>query len=390
MGGPTRYVREDNDPSEWIAIPVPDSGIPPEWVERARATIEDRPSRMPDAGRRLWELKGMLLCPCGRHMTTFTSRRKYKSKTYFTYAYVCSYYRRHGSGSCEHARYHKAERVEERVRQLTLDLISRPEVMMEHVREDVEREKERLKNAERERVAWAEELAKVERRSDALIEMRADGDITKKKFRDKVAELDARKGAAERELAALDVSSERAKLLDSLPGLVEEHIRELPLLVHGREGTVRDYAYTEEHEACKRKAREEDRLPIFPISPEIFRERTPEEMEELREKQERERGQRYRAMYELLGLKVTASKDKTLEVRGTFGLRAVRLGDEPSSVWEAVTGTDARDGLPPAALLGGSPEFDAGGAYPDDHHGYKDVVRHARQKERERGDHPGR
>jgi hypothetical protein len=52
--------------------------------------------------------------------------------------------------------------------------------------------------------------------------MRADGDITKERFREKVAELDARKGAAERELAALDATSERAKLLESLPGLVEE------------------------------------------------------------------------------------------------------------------------------------------------------------------------
>ena len=74
-------------------------------------------------------------------------------------------------------------------------------------------------------------------------------------------------------------------------------------------------------------------MPIFPVSPEMFRERTPEEMEELREKQERERGQRYRAMYELLGLKVTASKNKTLEVRGTFGVRNMRLGNEPSSIW---------------------------------------------------------
>jgi hypothetical protein len=220
--------------------------------------------------------------------------------------------------------------------------------------------------------------------------MRADGDITKERFREKVAELDARKGAAERELAGLDATSERAKLLDSLPGLIEEYIRELPSLVHGREGAVRDYAYTEEHEERKRKAREEGRLPIFPISPEVFRERTPEEMQELREKQERERGQRYRAMYELLGLKVTAGKDMTLEVRGTFGLRAVRLGDEPSSIWKAVTGAAPEDAPPPEILTGASPQFDAGGAYPDEHHGYKEVVRHARQKERERGDHPGR
>jgi hypothetical protein len=388
MSGPTRYVREDNDPSEWIAVPVPDSGIPPEWVERARAAINDRPSRMPDAGRRLWELKGLLLCPCGRQMTTFTSRRKYKSKTYYTYAYVCSYHRRHGSGSCGHARYHTAHEIEGRLRRLILDLIRRPEVMMEHVREDVGREKERLKHVWRERAAWAEELAKVERRRDAYLEMRADGDITREEFREKVAALDARKGAAERELAALDATSERARFLDSLPALIEEYIRELPGLVHGSEGTVRDHTYSEEHEERNRKAREEGRLPIFPVSPEMFRERTSEEMEELRNEQERRRSQRYRAMYELLGLKVTASKDKTLEVRGTFGVRNMRLGSEPSATWESLTGTDAQDAPTSDTLTGALPEFDASGAYPDERCGEEEVVRYARQEEQRRGENP--
>ena len=189
------------------------------------------------------------------------------------------------------------------------------------------------------------------------------------KFREKVAELDARKGAAERELAALDATSERAKLLDSLPGLIEEYIRELPCLVHGREGTVRAHAYTEEHEERKRKAREEGRLPVFSVSTEMFRERTPEEMEELRKEQELGRGQRYRAMYELFGLKITASKDKTLEVRGTFGVRNVRPGSEPSAAWKSVLGTDAQDAPTPETLTGASPQFDASGAYPYEYHG---------------------
>jgi hypothetical protein len=150
---------------------------------------------------------------------------------------------------------------------------------------------------------------------------------------------------------------------------IEEYIRELPCLVHGREGTVRDRAYTEEHEERKRKAREEGRLPIFPVSPEIFRERTPEEIEELRKGQERERGQRYRAMYELFGLKITASKDKTLEVRGNCGIRNVRLGSEPSAAWKSVLGTGAQDAPAPETLTGASPQFDAGGAYPYEYHG---------------------
>jgi hypothetical protein len=42
---------------EWIAVPVPDSGMPRDLIEAARAAIEGnrRPAR---AGRRFWELTG--------------------------------------------------------------------------------------------------------------------------------------------------------------------------------------------------------------------------------------------------------------------------------------------------------------------------------------------
>jgi site-specific DNA recombinase len=334
--GPTRNVRKPNDPSEWIAIPVPDAGIPREWVEKARAAVENN-MRHPDAGRRLWELKSLLFCPCGRKLTTFVARRKYKTTSYTTFHYICSHRRRHGAGSCEHARYHTAGEIEGRVRKLVLDLISHPEVMMERVREDVAREKERLRHADRERAGWAKELTEVERRRDAYVEMRADGDITKEEFREKAAGLDARKTAAERELAALGGGVERLGHLDSLPDLIEGYIRELPDLVHGREGTVR------EHVTMPPEATEDGTPNVYKLTPERVRQRTPEEMEELRDAEERERGRRYRAVYDMLGLKVVARKDRTLEVSGTFGLRDMECGGEPTSVRRSVTGQDLGD-----------------------------------------------
>ena len=45
---------------EWIAVPVPDSGIPREWVDAAREAIRD--NRRPSSnGRRFWELSGRIL-----------------------------------------------------------------------------------------------------------------------------------------------------------------------------------------------------------------------------------------------------------------------------------------------------------------------------------------
>lgn len=274
------------------------------------------------------------------------ARCKYKTKTYTTFHYVCSHHRRHGAGSCEHARHHAAEDLEGRVRRLVLDLISRPEVMMERVREDVEREKERLRHADRERAAWAEELTNVEPRRDAYVEMRADGDITREEFREKVAGLEARKAAAETQLGAFDGSSERQRYLDSLPGLIEEYIRELPDLVHGRQGTIR------EHVTVPPEPAEDGSPNIYKLMPERIRRRTPEEMEKLRNAEERERGRRYRAAYDMLGLKVVARKDGTLGVSGTFGLREMQRGGEPTSVWRSVTGQDAEDGPIPANLDG--------------------------------------
>ena len=50
---------------EWIAVPVPDSGVPREVVEVARASIKDNHAPS-NAGRRFWELSaGLAYCgPC--------------------------------------------------------------------------------------------------------------------------------------------------------------------------------------------------------------------------------------------------------------------------------------------------------------------------------------
>jgi len=49
---------------QWIAVPVPDCGVPREWVDAAREAIKDN-YRPPSANRRFWELSGGLLrCGC--------------------------------------------------------------------------------------------------------------------------------------------------------------------------------------------------------------------------------------------------------------------------------------------------------------------------------------
>ncbi len=68
---------------------------------------------------------------------------------------------------------------------------------------------------------------------------------------------------------------------------------------------IRDQTNTGEHKEREREARDEGRLPIFPLSPGMFRERTPEEMEELHLAEERERAERYRGVYTSLSLRAS-------------------------------------------------------------------------------------
>ena len=66
------------------------------------------------------------------------------------------------------------------------------------------------------------------------------------------------------------------------------------------------------------RAREEG-LPIFTVLPEMFRERTRGEMEQIRRRQEHERAERHRAMYTTLGLRIVAHNDGALELTWKTG-----------------------------------------------------------------------
>jgi DNA invertase Pin-like site-specific DNA recombinase len=64
-------------PEEWIAVPVPDSGVPRHWVEAARAAVSSNKPPSTGGGH-TWELSGGILrCgTCGARMeATFSPRR---------------------------------------------------------------------------------------------------------------------------------------------------------------------------------------------------------------------------------------------------------------------------------------------------------------------------
>jgi hypothetical protein len=69
-------------------------------------------------------------------------------------------------------------------------------------------------------------------------------------------------------------------------------------------------------------------LGVYKLTPEHIRQRSPEEIEDTRRRNEAERSQRYLWAYELLGLRVVAHKDGTLELEWRAGSKVLRPGEQ--------------------------------------------------------------
>jgi site-specific DNA recombinase len=85
--------------TEWVAVPVPDSGVPREEVEAAREAIKDN-APAPEAGYRYWELAGVMACGvCGRRMSK-TRRAKGRGYEGFYHYYYCGTRVEQGREAC--------------------------------------------------------------------------------------------------------------------------------------------------------------------------------------------------------------------------------------------------------------------------------------------------
>ena len=77
----------EKDRTEWVPVPVPDCGVPPEWVLAARRHLEGN-TRWPVPDDPDVRLRGRLRCACGYSLTSILSGgRRY---------YVCSQHRKRG------------------------------------------------------------------------------------------------------------------------------------------------------------------------------------------------------------------------------------------------------------------------------------------------------
>jgi site-specific DNA recombinase len=265
-----RYVRRSTTTQkprkEWIAVPVPDAGIPREWVDAARMAISEN-AKFSHAGGRYWELSGLMRCSrCGCRMLGNSSTAGSRSKTY--HHYRCRTRHLKGKGACSMSRSIRAGEAEYAVWSFVSSLLLNPQALREGFDEMMRRERvgDHGGNPEAEMAVWLDRLADVERKRSGFQDMAAEGLITFDELRAKLAALEETDQTARRELAALEGRAERLRALE-----------------HDREDLLRSYA-----------------------------EVMPEALGSL-EAEERHR------VYNMLRLKAVAFPEGTLEVSGVLG-----------------------------------------------------------------------
>ncbi len=223
-----KYTSYAKPREEWVAVPVPGSGITRELVDAAREAIKD--NRVPSsAGDRFWELSGGIArCgACGRRMRVFHRTKRRKKVPPRTYGYYqCSGHQEHGEGACPNRRTVSAMMLEAKVWRFVHGVMTEPEELLADLNRMIELKREGERgDPHKEARVWAEELTKIERMRDGYHDQAAEGLMGLDKLREKIAGLEERQAHAERELAAL--SARRA---------------ELERLEHDRDAVVEHYA----------------------------------------------------------------------------------------------------------------------------------------------------
>jgi site-specific DNA recombinase len=226
---------------EWIAVPVPDPGIPREVVDAAREAVEGN-KKTSSAGSRFWELSGgVARCEeCDRALTPRSQKRRQSGKT-DTY-YACP---RHLEGrGCPNRKYHRAEVLETRVREAVASLLGDPEKMIAHVQERIEQMSRR--DPEREAKALAGRISELDKKLSRAQDLAIEGLIGTEDLRKKAASIRAEREDAVRELGALEEAR------DTIAALKRRWKNALVPFAFGLRSGLRHLSAEERHATYKR------------------------------------------------------------------------------------------------------------------------------------------
>ena len=201
----------ENPPEKWIAVPVPDSGIPREWVDAARENILHN-RRPQSSGLRFYELAGAAYCgSCGRAMARTTTTNKTGARFFY---YRCMRRWSDGKGSCENGKSHSAPKTEAAVWEAVRAHMTEPDRLRRDLERMIELKRQEMRgDPDREAAAWLRKLAEADGLRASYQEQAARGLMTLDELAARLSELeDARKTAR----AELDAAKGRAGELEQL------------------------------------------------------------------------------------------------------------------------------------------------------------------------------
>ena len=210
-----QYKVRRNPRDQWVAIPVPDAGVPRDLVDRARAAIQDNRSPK-NTGRRFWQLPGgSVRCgECGTRMLQYAAMAAGKVYAY----YKCSRLVRFGKDGCCPDRIrtnHRAEEVEEIVWNLVSSLLKDPERLRAGLDEMIERERAGMRgDPGQEAKTWLEKLATVDQERRGYLRQNARGILPDAELDEALAELEETRVTVEQELAGLQGRREAIEALE--------------------------------------------------------------------------------------------------------------------------------------------------------------------------------
>jgi site-specific DNA recombinase len=223
--GSKRYHKgrrvEDLPREQWVAIPVPDCGIPPHIVDTARSARSEY--RKPATTGYFWQLSGgVIRCGgCGHAMSGVHTGNKGKRRPY----YRCHHRARNGPDTCPNAKYHRADRIEEEVWREVLSVLKDPERLRTGIERFIEEQRAALQDPPTHDLRhWHAELEKFDRRRDGHLDQQAEGLISMAELKKKLAVLEERREVAEQELEKLVRHEEHlAELERDVEALMERY-----------------------------------------------------------------------------------------------------------------------------------------------------------------------
>jgi len=206
---------------DWIAVPVPDAGIPKEWVLAAREAIKDNVWSS-SAGDRVWELTGGILrcAECGRAMSVNYIRAKDRG-----YYRCAARYNGGLENACSMSRTMRAEVFGARVWEFVSEILTHPSNLARGLERMIE--KERATSTEEDEASWLRRIAEIGLKQERLLDLRLDGDITPEQYRARSAELKDARIATQDQLEASRSRLSRLKDLERSKDALVSHYASL-------------------------------------------------------------------------------------------------------------------------------------------------------------------